>query len=163
MLIFLFGHPGVGKNYVGETLASHLGFYFWDADLALTTNMQSYIANKQVFTQEMRDNFVQIIIKNTGELLKKHPDLVIAQALYKEKNRRQLAAAFPEALFIWIKASRKNILTRLKLRNNAVDQSYAEKVQSQFEEPLLSHKIIMNDLDQADIIKQFQLIFSCHI
>jgi shikimate kinase len=158
MIIFLFGYPGVGKNYVGETLASYLGFYFWDADLALTSNMQAYIANKQVFSQEMRDQFIQIIIKNTVEFLQKHPNVLITQALYKEKNRVELATAFPEAQFIWIKASPQNILKRLELRNNAVDQTYAEKIQSQFEEPSLPHKLIVNDSDQADIIKQFQLI-----
>src|SRR5687767_12930795 len=145
MLIFLFGHPGVGKNYVGDVLEQHFDYYFWDADLALTTEMKEYIHKKQIFTQEMRDQFVQIIIKEIAKLLETHKNLVVAQALYKEKNRKQLAKIFPDAKFILIQAQSDNIIARLKRRNNTIDQAYAEMIQSQFEKPLISHSLIIND------------------
>jgi gluconate kinase len=159
MIFFLFGPAGVGKNYVAETLATHFGYHFWDADEALPLDMQTYIACKQVFTQEMRDRFTQIIISNTETLAEKYPHLIVTQALYKERNRLQLAEAFPGAQFILIKTKLENIIRRLKKRDNLVDQIYAEKIQSQFEEPLLPHNSIINNADQAEIIKQFQILF----
>lgn len=156
MLFFVFGPAGSGKNFVGETIAAHWGYYFWDADLVLSVDMQLAIKNKKAFTQKMRDQLTQRIIDHVTELKKKHHDIVIAQALYKERNRKQIMNALPDTKFFLIQASPNNITARLSKRNNNVDQEYAKKIQLEFEEPLLPHKIIINDSDQRDIIKQFQ-------
>jgi gluconokinase len=158
MLVFLFGHPGAGKNYVGEILSKHFGYYFWDADLALTAEMKACIANQEVFTQNMRDGFTQIIIENTNRLCL-NPNVVVAQAFFKEKNRRQIAMAFPEAKFILIEANPQTILTRLQLRGNAVDSAYAEKIRAQFEMPRLLYQSLSNNTDENDIIQQLRSFF----
>ena len=154
MLIFLFGHPGAGKNYVGKVLSQYFNYYFWDADLALTSAMKACIVNKQVFTQAMRDQFTQLIIENTIQLCHQHQNVAVAQALFKEKNRQQLAAAFPEARFILIEASSQTILTRLRLRNNAVDATYAEKIRAEFEAPQIAYQLLINNSDEKDILYQ---------
>jgi len=160
MLIFLFGEPGTGKNFVGDLLSTHFEYYFWDADLALPLEMKNAIRNKQVFTQKMRDNYTQMIIGEVKNLQKKYNNIVVAQALFKEKNRIQIANQFSEALFILIMSSFDKIQERLQLRKSLVDNDYAEIIRSEFEEPLLSHKIIFNDSDHASIIKQLHLILS---
>lgn len=158
MVIFLFGEPGAGKNYVGELLSMHFGYYFWDADLALSVEMQNAIINKQVFTQKMRDHFTQVIIGEVKKLKKKYNNVVVSQALFKEKNRLQIAHHFPGALFFLILSSFDKIKERLQIRKSIVDSAYAEKIRSEFEEPLLPHKIIINDSDQEAILKQLRLI-----
>jgi gluconate kinase len=161
MIVFLMGQPGAGKNYVGEILAAQFGFHFWDADLALTDDMQLAIKNKQVFTQDMRDSYIEKIIENVRLLSAKFDNLVVAQALFKEKNRQQLASAFSKALFVLVQANSDQIIARLRLRNNAVDNDYADKVRLEFETPLLPHKVIINDSDAVRVKEQLQLILPC--
>lgn len=156
MIVFLFGQAGVGKNYVGKILAAQFGYYFWDADLALTPEMKVSIARKEIFTQEMRDHFTQIIIQNTQTLSLNHEKLVVAQALYKEKNRNQLVEAFPQAKFILVDADSEKIFERLNKRNNAIDRAYAEKIRTQFEKPLLPYQLLYNNTDEIAIVKQLQ-------
>ena len=42
MLIILFGLSGSGKNFVGNVLVKHFGFYFWDTDDALLDEMKYF-------------------------------------------------------------------------------------------------------------------------
>ena len=160
MLIFIFGEPGAGKNYVGEILASHFDYYFWDGDIALSEEMKGAIANKKPFTQNMRNDLTSIIIDETKKMVKNYKNVVVAQALFKEKNRKQLANAFPQALFLFIQASREQINSRLQQRNNAVDSAYAQKIQIEFEEPLLPHKMILNNTHQEAVLQQLKIILT---
>lgn len=154
MLIILFGLTGSGKTFVGRLLAQQYGYHFWDADTVLTDVMQQSIQEKKPFTQTMRDDFTAITIQTISKLQTNHPNLVVSEALYKEKNRQQIQQAFPDALFIHIKAAPKIISQRIHLRADQVDEEYAKKIALNFEEPQLPHKILKNTGTEAEILKQ---------
>lgn len=158
MLIILFGLAGAGKNYVGEILADQFGYYHWDADEAIPQEMRETIAQKKIITQAMRDQFTATIISKITELRKYHQKIVISQALYKEKNRKELYEAHPESKFIQITANIDTITARLKKRNDWVDEEYAKKISENFEEPSLLYATITNESNRAAIIEQLKKI-----
>lgn len=160
MLIVLFGLAGSGKSFVGQVLANVFHYYFWDADEVLPVKMQECIRDKKPFTQDMRDELTQIIINKTNELRNNHQNIVISQALYKEKNRREIQTHFPDALFIQIKSNSKIITQRLKTRHNWVDEDYAKKLEVNFELPILAHHVIINNKDEAELINQLKQLLN---
>ena len=154
MLLILIGLSGSGKNFVGEILAREFDFYFWDADIDIPQNMREQIYKKEFLSQKMRDEFTENIIRKIAELKIKHPKLVISQALYKERNRHQIALAYPDAQFIHVVSNKKNINDRLQQRNNWVDQTYADKISMHFENPHKIDATITNNSDATAIILQ---------
>jgi gluconokinase len=160
MQLILFGLSGSGKNYVGEIFAKHFEFYFWDADTVLPAEMRECINRQETFTQSMRDNFTAIIIHHINELKKLHPKLVIAQAFYKEQNRIQIKTACPTAQLVYIQAQPALIATRLSKNHADGYLDYAEKIRLNFETPQLVHKVIINESDEAAVIKQIETLFT---
>lgn len=158
MIIVLFGQSGAGKTFIGDIFAKESHYYFWDADQGLPPIMRETLQNKQLFTQAMRDQFTQVIIEKITELHQQYPNLVIAQALYKEKNREQIRKVFPEAKFIYVKSQEEIINARLQNRNNQIDVNYAEKIRINFEAPNLQHDVLINNSDATDIIKQLKML-----
>jgi gluconokinase len=145
MLVIVFGLAASGKNYVSEVLARHYGFRHIDADQWLTEEMIKCIANRQFSTPEMRFKYTQNIINNIASLLESgEKNLVISQALYKEENRQQLAAAYPNAVFLQIEASVENIKRRLEERDDWIDFEYAKAIMKSFE-PMPNYIIIQNN------------------
>jgi len=158
VLLILFGLSCSGKNFVGEILAREFNYYHWDADLDMPESMREQILKKEFFTQDMRDHFTKIIINKIAELKNYHSNLVVTQALYKEKNREQIALAYPEAKFIQIKATQENIMRRLQQRNDWIDQMYAKKISLNFEPPQQIDAVILNNSDAAAVILQLAKI-----
>ena len=153
MLIILFGLAGAGKNHIAQILSSPpYDYYFCDADTALTQEIKLAIQTKTPFTQQMRDNYTDVIIKKISELQPSHPNLVITQALYKEKNRKVLLSHFPDAKFIWVTSLPALINNRLKQRKDWVDEEYANLLQKDFENPTLPHFKIENNEDKTALI-----------
>lgn len=155
MVIVLFGLSGAGKNYVGKVLKKHFSFHFWDTDAALPQDMKQSIKNKQPFTQKMRDDFTTTVIQTINQLQELgHKRLVIAQALYKEENRKQILNAYPHALLLHVDAVPEVINNRLKKRSDWVDENYAAKIQANFEN-LHPHKRIVNNQEGDATIIEF--------
>ncbi len=161
MVIFLFGLAGVGKSYVGDVISKHLKYKYIDADNWLPSDMLEAVAKKQPFTQEMRDNFTDIIIQNTQNLINdRNENLVITQALYKERNRQAIKIAFTEALFIQVAADYETITKRLLERGDHVQPDYAKLISKNFE-PMEDCFVINNETNgRFRIIKQIDEILS---
>jgi gluconokinase len=159
MLIILFGLSGAGKNFVGDILSKQFNYHFWDADIALPANMIKAIERQESFTQEMRDNFTNIVIQEISKLKTKYPNIVVAQALYKNKNREQIRAAFPETKLLYIQADLEQIIARLSKRNNKVDIKYAKKISLNFENPDSTQELIENNKNEAEVIEQLEAFF----
>lgn len=155
MIFILFGIPGVGKNYVGRILSEQYGFHFYDADLDLTPDMRECIRLGQLYTDEMRDRFFEIVVHKIQQLQSKHSNIVVAQALAKERNREQILGHFPESQFFWIQAQRDLIYQRLVKRSDWVSIEYADKISYAFDLPLLQHEQINNNEGCSHIIRQF--------
>jgi len=105
MLYLLFGEMGVGKNYVGERLAKRLRCPFYDGDLSMPSDMKRRVENFGFLSDEMLSRFVAShLIRDIRERLPVlYPsNLVVGQALYKEKYRQMIWNAFPDARLIYI-------------------------------------------------------------
>ena len=156
MIVVLFGLLGCGKNYVGK-IFEELEFYLYDADQDLTPMMKRAIADHKVFTDQMRDEYFDIVISKIIELKKNHRDLVIAQALFKNKHRRKILKTFPEARFIWIQCTPELISARLTARaNHIAGKSYGELVNNHFEIPDIPFEILMNNDGRQEVLKQIE-------
>jgi gluconate kinase len=156
MIIFLFGLLGCGKNYVGK-LFEEFGFHLYDADQDLTRRMKSAIAHQQVFTEQMRDEYFKIVIRKVAELQKSRRDLVVAQALFKNKHRRKILNAFPDAKFIWVQCAPELISDRLTARvNHIAGKSYGELVNSHFEIPTIPCEVLMNNNGREEVLEQIK-------
>lgn len=154
MLIILFGLSGSGKNFIAEILQETFDFDWLDGDDFLTAEMKEAIQHKKIFTQLMRDDFTQKLIQIISKEDFISKNLVITQALYKEKNRQQILAAFPEAKFIYVKADIHLIQQRFKQKINNISLSYAENIQTQFELPKHFFAELINNAGKDEIIKQ---------
>ena len=151
----LFGLTGAGKSFVGNVIANHLQYNFWDGDEALTEEMQKCIDIKQHFSQKMRNQLVEALIEYIVSLQSKKNNLIVAQGLYKEINRQNIKLHFPESHFIYVKANHKIREKRLIKRNSKVSTDYAKLIDSSFELPVLEHDIIINNTTGNDIVRQF--------
>lgn len=158
-LLFVFGSPGVGKSYVGRILQDAYQFYCYEADDDLTDEMIEAIHCQRVFTEKMRADFFSAVITKTASLSNIHNNIVVTQALIKEANRNQIAAALPETQFIHVTADDNNTNTRLKLRGDWVSVEYSNKIRAIFEKPRLPHFEIDNNQDKQHITKQLDRFF----
>lgn len=156
-LFIIFGKSGAGKNYIGEMIALHLGYYFYDADQDLTEEMLDAIKNQHFFTDEMRARYFEKVKQKIEALLRIHPKIVVTQGLFKNQNRHHLIQVFPFAQFIWIDTDDRVIAARVSERNNIVTLEYAQKINRFFEVPdFACYKIINHGDDQeilAEVIK----------
>lgn len=159
-LIVFFGKTGAGKNYVAEVFAKEFGFYFYDADLDLTAEMKEAIAVGLVFTDAMRDRYFEVIIEKIQELFGSHTQIVLAQGLFKNKQRRELLKAFPFAEFIWVDAADHFIERRIVERNSSVTLEYARKINHIFEEPNFYCEKIINHNGSEELLNEVRKIGS---
>lgn len=134
MILFFYGLAGAGKSFVGRHIADNLGIPYYEADELLTDEMKQAIITGQPITQEMVDKFMLVIISFIKNLLATGiNDFVISQALYRIKNRAQIAHEFPNIQFIEVTASDEIIFDRLAKRNDWVSTQYAKEMQRHFQ------------------------------
>jgi gluconate kinase len=160
MLIVTFGLAASGKTFVSRIIGENFGFHVAEADEWLPENMQHAINAKETFTDSELSGFVDKIIHNITELQNNNcQDIVISQALYRDKNRRQILKAFPDAQFLEISARPETIEKRLLKRNDWVDADYAHSMQQYFE-PMHDARVIDNDSDgEAHVLNQLHEFF----
>lgn len=165
MIVVMFGLAGAGKNYVGQLLEKQTNCYFWDADEAISEEMKHCIQKKIPFSQEIRDQYFNIVMERAQELHLEHENIIISQAFYKNKNREEFLTRFPKAIFIQVSASFETILHRLRERNDMIDAEYARKISINFEVPTHEYSLIDNEggdinlLDQLRDIHQLSSLF----
>jgi len=160
MLTVLFGLAGSGKNYVGKVIAEHFDSFFWDADDALTAEMKACIKERKDFTKQMMVVYIEIVIEKIMALQKQHKNLIVAQALYSEINRKKIYDKFQHAIFVYVTADLPVIHQRLDNRKDWVDKDYAESFRHFFQEPTLPHKTLINNNGKAEVISQAHSILS---
>jgi gluconokinase len=161
MLLIVFGMLGSGKNYIGEILSEDYGMTFYDADTDLPPAMREAIRKREFVPDAARDHFFDIVVERLKELKQKSPDLVCAQALYKEKHRGLIQRAFPEAQFILVESTLELVMERLAHRQDGfVDADYARKIAPLFEAPQLAHAVIVNVAGRAEVKQQIDQILA---
>jgi len=151
-VLFFYGLAGVGKTFTSSVVRSYTGWHVYEADNDLTPAMRKAITLKQLFTQEMRDEFFTIIGRNIITLQRSHKNLIVTQAAYKQRNRDYLTDSVPGIEFVWVNASDETIVERLRCRGNQITPEYATQMKLGFEPPAAGAKIIINDSDETRII-----------
>ncbi len=160
MLIYLFGLPAAGKNYVGRVLAEAFGYTFYDGDDDLTPEMRAAVRAEQPFTDAMRDRYYALLIERLAELTAAQPDLAFCQATFKERHRQQIAAACPDVAFVLVEADETVRMARLAQGGNPVTVEYARRIAAFFETPQHPHFVIRNDGDRADVVRQLDALLA---
>lgn len=126
MIIIIFGLAASGKTYVGKVISKYFNCHHTDADRWLSPEMKEYIVEKKLFTIDMLEDFTLNIIGNIEILREEHKNLVISQALYRQKNRDTIKQYFStnapheDLLFLQIEANDDIIYNRLVARGDWV-------------------------------------------
>lgn len=161
MIFFLFGLLGAGKNFVGKIFAEEFGFNFYDADQDLTPAMTAAIANHRQFSEQMRDEYFEVVISRIAQLKEDHEKLVVAQALFKNRNRAQISTHFPQIRFVWVQADKEVVAHRLRERQgHPADQSYGEMVNKLFEIPNIPCDVLVNNEGKVKVSEQIATLLA---
>jgi gluconate kinase len=160
MMIYLFGLPAAGKNYVGQVLAEEFGYTFYDGDLDLTPEMRQALREERPFTDEMRDRFYAALIERLARLRRDHPNLAFCQATFKERHRRLIAAAFPDVVFALVEAEEDVRMARLARGGTPVTVEYARRITAFFEPPQHPHYVIRNNGEREDVVWQLAALLA---
>ena len=160
MFLYLFGLPAAGKNYVGEVLAEAFGYTFYDGDLDLTDELRDAVRDGRPFTDPMRDRFYAALVARIAELRRDHDTLAFCQATFKERHRAQMAAAFPDVVFVLVAASDAVRLARLARGSNPVTVEYAQRIAAFCEPPQHPHFVIRNEGGRAEVVEQLRALLA---
>lgn len=160
MLIYLFGLPAAGKNYVGRVLAESFGYTFYDGDMDLTPEMRDAVREERPFTDAMRDRFYAALVARIASLRAEHPNLAFCQATFKERHRSLITEAFPDVVFVLVEADEAARMARLAQGNNPVTVDYARRIAAFFESPQHPHFIITNNDGRPDVERQLAALLA---
>ena len=106
-IYILFGEMGCGKNYVGKKLANHLGCEFFDGDDVLPDFLKEKVKNFKPISITDLDTYIRSnLIPSILEKASQEKDLVVAQALYRERHRYFLQAVLNPGpvKFVYVRA-----------------------------------------------------------
>lgn len=163
-LIFLFGPPGSGKNYVGEIMESRYGFYFYDADDDHTPEQQLAKKEGRPFTFEMRVRFYESIRPKIETLLVPHHRLAVASFFAYDVFRRDYLNHFPTSQFILLETDYETMISRIKRRppkEKKVPDELAILMINQFEPVTIPHLVIRNDdAQEEELLNQLDSILN---
>jgi gluconokinase len=159
--IFLFGVAGVGKTYSGEAVSQRLGLVSYDLDQDMTPAMRAAIAQGQPFTDEIRDEFFEVVCQRITDLKAKHPQCIFMQGAYRQKHRDRVTHTHPDVVFVLVDAPEELTLQRLHGRGNKVSREYAATLRSSFEAPPSGTPVLVNDTCTRDeLVERFTAIFN---
>lgn len=147
--ILFFGVAGAGKSFAGKEIGSRGGYHHYELDRDLTTAMRQAIRDQQPFTDEMRDEFFEVVRGRILEVASDYPRSIFTQGVYKEKHRVFLREHIPGLECVWVQAPSDVVVERLRKRGESVSADYAALIERNFEAPSTG-KILVNDRCSAD-------------
>jgi gluconokinase len=115
MVIVIFGVAGAGKTTVGELLASHLGWKFYDADDFHPTSNIGKMRRGVPLTDEDRQPWLASLRERIEQSLVANENAVLACSPLKKKYRDQLCAN-SDVQFVFLRGNRARIAEQLKNR-----------------------------------------------
>jgi len=170
MIYLLFGEMGVGKNYVGERMARQLGCPFFDGDDAIPDRMMVKIERFKILSLGELDCYTHDhLVPAIQAQAFWEKDVVVAQALYRRRHRREIVkaiehdwplydAARNKVVPVWMRPP--SILThakRLLSREHGLHWlAYALVTKPFFQRPERGTAVIVNETgdDLADQIRR---------
>ena len=160
MIKLLFGKAGSGKSYIGKLSSLTYGFHFHDADWDLPGHFRRAIENQERVNEQMKEDYVEIIIATIKRLMLTKKDICISQALPRDKYRKKILAAIPSVEYVWVDAPDELVLSRLENRaRHIASRSYGEMVNRVFEIPTVAHIKFENGIDPIRFDHQMKTIF----
>jgi gluconokinase len=157
-LIHLFGLTGAGKTFIANFLRDKYGYFVYEADRDFAPRMWEANRRGETFTDEMRDEFYEIVAGRFLGLSKIHPLLVMPQAGYRRKHREFLRKQIPGLLQVLVIAEEHLVEERIIKRGNEVTVAYAQRVRAFFEEPPSDTPRLYNNAGTASLQKQFEAL-----
>jgi gluconokinase len=143
---FLFGQIGAGKSSLGAAAARRWNVPFHEGDQDLPPSVLAAIRERRPFTDALRDEFAAVLADRIEELGRAHPQFILAQGLFYNRQRRALLARHPGLRFVWVRARPEVIEGRVSQRNHPLaDLSYARLANPYFEVPDFPHLVLDND------------------
>ena len=155
-VLYLFGLPGAGKTYIGDLIARESTYHHYNADDDFTPTMLKAIDRREEFSDEMRDEFYELISKKLPRLVEQYKNVIVSQATFRRQHRDMIRHALDDLEFVWVQAPQSVIIQRLRARGNEVTSEYFKKVAPNFEAPEKDCKSIVNDKDDTHIIDTFR-------
>jgi hypothetical protein len=89
---------------VARLVRQEFGFHVYDADVDLTPEMKLAISEHRVFTDDMRDRYFEIVLRRIAELRKVPRNVIVAQGLFKNRNRMQILREHADAEFVSVQS-----------------------------------------------------------
>ena len=160
MIKLLFGKAGSGKSYIGKLASVAYAFHFHDADEDLPERFRRAIENQEKVTEEVREEYIRIIIATIRRLMLTHEDICVCQALVRNKYREKILEAIPSVEYVWVDAPDDLMSARLENRvGHIAPRGYAEMVNRIFEIPTVAHVRFENGDDPKKFDDQMKAIF----
>lgn len=149
-VVIVFGEMGAGKSYVGKRLADDLGFEFVEGDDLLPGYVKETVERFGAMTDTAIDDICSNIYEHVAMRLRfPIKGVVVSQALYKEKHRKELVDAFKKCGYsvavTWVRAGFWTNLKRLWSRPKGLRWVlYWLASKPFFEKPKMSHEAYNN-------------------
>lgn len=153
-VLYVIGLAGVGKTYVGKLISEFADYYLYEADETLPADMREAVERNEEWTEVQLDNYYSAIRENILKLINIHPKVVVTQATYFQKYRDLMLETIPDIEFLWVKADYETNIKRIIERDDYVSVEYFDKSSVYFEPSEIETKIIVNNGDKAEIIRQ---------
>lgn len=151
-IYIFFGKSCAGKSYVAQKFSEHLGLPFVEGDTFATSAMERCIELNEPFTDEIRDEYYNILIEGIHRYIEHSDGLVLAQALFKSKHRNLLRKEFPTAKFIWIDTPQKLLFKQANNRlGHFIATKYVFMINALFEEPNEDEQYIRYVNDHVEV------------
>jgi gluconokinase len=130
-ILVLMGVAGAGKTTVGQLLSKELGWPYFEGDDFHSVRNIEKMSDEVPLTDADRLPWLRNIRNKIDELINKNQSAVIACSALKKEYRDILSAGTDKVRFIYLKADRELIKTRLEERRNHFMK--AQMLESQFE------------------------------
>ena len=159
-IFIVFGKPGAGKSYIADILEKSFGYFSFNGDDAIPTDMREQLFKRGVITDEMRKQFLENMVAAIKKLSLQHDKLVAHQTFLKEFMRKQILSTLPDATFLLVETAdsiRENRYMKRKYFNLGL--AYLRRMTDLFEPISIPHEVIFNNKEgPQEIIKQLQKI-----
>ena len=129
--VIVMGVAGCGKTTVGELLARHLGWQFYDADAFHPAENVAKMANGTPLTDADRAPWLSALHTLISTSLQESRPAVLACSALKESYRRQLLEGNEGVQIVYLKGSYDLIWSRISQRKDHYMKP--TMLQSQFE------------------------------
>jgi gluconate kinase len=123
-IFILFGEMGSGKNFWGERFAKDKGYLFFDGDTVVSPEMKERVSKFKPLTRRMVIDYIDHLTMEIVAKARASTGLVVAQALYFDKDRRFLKYVLStlgfNVIFYWVRPTFWNNLKQIYSRPNGL-------------------------------------------